>query len=117
PQDIALPEIDAADEGASLWSDAWHRLAKNKLAIASLWIVAALSLMCFLGPLTRFLPAALRPAGLSYSYEEQNLDSRVTPPDARHRRRIRLRQIGHGLFAAGVDSATAGQDRKRPGPV
>ena len=34
PKDIALPELDAADQGASLWSDAWHRLAKNKLAIA-----------------------------------------------------------------------------------
>jgi len=29
PKDIALPELDAADQGASLWSDAWHRLAKN----------------------------------------------------------------------------------------
>jgi oligopeptide transport system permease protein len=84
PQDVALPELDASDEGASLWSDAWHRLAKNKLAIAGLWIVGALSLVCFLGPLSRFLPAAIRPVGLSYSYEEQNLDSRVKPPNVRH---------------------------------
>jgi oligopeptide transport system permease protein len=84
PKEIALPELDAADQGASLWGDAWHRLAKNKLAIAGLWIVGGLSLVCFLGPLSRFLPAAIRPAGLSHSYEEQNLDSRVTPPCARH---------------------------------
>jgi oligopeptide transport system permease protein len=84
PKGIALPELDAEDEGASLWSDAWHRLAKNKLAIASLWIVGGLLLVCFLGPLSRFMPTAIRPVGLSYSYQEQNLDSRVTPPDARH---------------------------------
>ena len=84
PKDSALPGLDAADQGASLWTDAWHRLAKNKLAIAGLWIVGALSLLCFLGPLVRFLPDAIRPAGLSYSYEEQNLDSRVAPPNARH---------------------------------
>jgi oligopeptide transport system permease protein len=84
PKDIALPELDAADQGTSLWSDAWHRLAKNKLAIASLGIVGVLSLVCFLGPFSRFLPTAIRPIGLSYSYEEQNLDSRVRPPDARH---------------------------------
>jgi oligopeptide transport system permease protein len=84
PKDIALPELDAADQGASLWSDAWHRLANNKLAIAGLWIVGVLSLVCFLVPLSRFMPTAIRPVGLSYSYSEQNLDSRVTPPNARH---------------------------------
>src|SRR6266851_202524 len=84
PKDIALPELDAAEQGASLWSDAWHRLAKNKLAIAGLWIVGGLSVLCFLGPLSRFVPTAIRPVGLSYSYQEQNLDSRVTPPNARH---------------------------------
>src|SRR5688572_8679412 len=84
PKDIAPAELEAADEGASLWSDAWHRLAKNKLAIAGLWIVGVLSLVCFLGPFSPFLAAAIRPAGLSHSYEEQNLDARVTPPNARH---------------------------------
>jgi len=83
-QDTAPPEADAADQGASLWSDAWHRLARNRLAIAGLWILAGLSVLCFLGPFSRFLPAAIRPIGLSYSYEEQNLDSRVMPPNARH---------------------------------
>jgi oligopeptide transport system permease protein len=83
-QDTAPPEADAADQGASLWSDAWHRLAKNRLAIAGLWILGALLVLCFLGPFSRFLPAAIRPVGLSYSYEAQNLDSRVMPPSARH---------------------------------
>jgi len=84
PKDIALPELDAADQGASLWSDAWHRLANNKLAIAGLWIVGVLSLLCFLVPLSSFMPTAIRPVGLSYSYQEQNLDLRVMPPNARH---------------------------------
>src|SRR5438552_12448516 len=84
PKDLVPPGVDTAEQGASLWSDAWHRLAKNKLAIAGLWIVGALSLVCFLGPLSRFLPRGILPVGLSYSYEEQNLDSRVTPPSAQH---------------------------------
>src|ERR1051325_6188357 len=83
-KEIVRAEVEAAEEGASLWSDAWHRLAKNRLAIAGLWIIGALSLVCFLGPLTRFLPATIRPVGLSHSYEEQNLEARVTPPSARH---------------------------------
>src|SRR6185503_14521034 len=41
-------------------------------------------MVCVLGPLTRFLPAVIRPAGLSHTYQEQNLDSRVSPPNARH---------------------------------
>ena len=39
PKDLVPPGVDTAEQGASLWSDAWHRLAKNKLAIAGLWIV------------------------------------------------------------------------------
>jgi len=84
PKDIALPKRDAEDQGASLWSDAWHRLARNRLAIAGLWILGGLSFLCFLGPLSRSLPVAIRPVGLSYSYAEQNLDSRVMPPSAWH---------------------------------
>ncbi len=30
------------------------------------------------------MPRGILPVGLSYSYEEQNLDSRVTPPSAQH---------------------------------
>ncbi len=82
--DLALAGSDTAEQGTSLWRDAWHRLAKNKLAVAGLWFVLALILLCFPGPLLRELPERVRPAGLSWSYAEQNLDLRATPPGAQH---------------------------------
>src|SRR5438093_11433301 len=82
--DLALAGPDTAQQGTSLWRDAWHRLAKNKLALAGLWFVIVLMLLCFLGPVLRELPERVRPAGLSWSYAEQNLDLRATPPGAQH---------------------------------
>ena len=32
---LTPPDELGADKGASLWLDAWHRLARNKLAVAS----------------------------------------------------------------------------------
>lgn len=61
------------EEGTSLWKDAWHRLRKNHMAVAGLLVVAALLLLCFLGPF--FVP---------YSYEEQNLQLGATPPSGEH---------------------------------
>jgi oligopeptide transport system permease protein len=82
--DAALAEHGGAETAASLWGDAWHRLAKNKMAIGGLWFTIALTLLCFLGPLAAKLPAGIRPAGLSHSHETINLDQRVVPPGATH---------------------------------
>jgi oligopeptide transport system permease protein len=69
-----LPQaLEAAEEGHSLWKDAWHRLRKNRLAVAGGVIVITLSLLCFVGPFF-----------LRYSYEEQNLSIRQTPPGTTH---------------------------------
>ncbi|MDP9292623.1 MAG: ABC transporter permease subunit [Verrucomicrobiota bacterium] len=65
--------LDAAEQGTSLWQDAWHRLAKNKLAIIGLIIVTLLGVACIFGPLFR-----------PYSYEDQNLALGATPPSANH---------------------------------
>jgi oligopeptide transport system permease protein len=62
---------DQLETGTSLWRDAWHRLAKNKLAVTGGIILLVLGLACLFGPL--FLP---------HSYEEQNLERGAAGPDA-----------------------------------
>ena len=37
-------------EGASLWSDAWRRLAQNRMAVYATFIFAVILLLCLLGP-------------------------------------------------------------------
>jgi oligopeptide transport system permease protein len=56
---VNSPSIES---GSSPWRDAWHRLRRNRLAVA-----------CLLGPL--FSP---------YDYADQNLDNTFAPPGAAH---------------------------------
>lgn len=54
PTQEKLPELavdlDAIESGTSLWRDAWLRLRKNRLALASFWILVFMGLFCFVGP-------------------------------------------------------------------
>src|SRR6185436_13760257 len=87
PAETIVLDQDGSDQpeaATSLWRDAWHRLSRNKLATAGLVIVSLLTLACFLGPLTQSLPASLRPAGLSHSYDEQDLKLREAKPGSAH---------------------------------
>lgn len=78
-QHALAPEIPQAtplvgvEPGTSLWQDAWHRLSKNKMAVASAVILAVLSLL-----------SALAPWIAPYSYEEQHLSLRAVPPQSGH---------------------------------
>src|ERR1044071_413123 len=74
----------SAEATRSLSRDAWLRPGKNRLAVAGLWILAGLALVCVFGPILGRLPAAFLPAGLSHSYAEQDLAARIAPPSARH---------------------------------
>ena len=67
---LAQQHIEA---GTSLWRDAWHRLAKNKLAVISGIFLLLLVLACFAGPLL----------GIQ-SYEEQHYDIGAIGPTAQH---------------------------------
>jgi oligopeptide transport system permease protein len=51
-------------KGSSLWADAWHRLAHNRAAIASLGVLTVILLLCFIGPLMPFVksPTAINMA-------------------------------------------------------
>ena len=43
------------EKGTSLWQDAWHRLAHNRAAIVSLFVLIVILLLCFIGPLMPFV--------------------------------------------------------------
>jgi oligopeptide transport system permease protein len=66
----ALPEFE---QGTSLWRDAWHRLAKNKLAISGLVILLLLMVV-----------SALTPWIAPYGYQDQNLLLGAAPPSSQH---------------------------------
>ncbi len=65
--------LKQAEQGSSLWQDAWRRLRKNKLAVAGGVILILLMVLALLTPW-------LAP----YNYETQNLDLGATPPSAAH---------------------------------
>jgi len=68
-----ITDISEAEEGTSLWKDAWLRLRKNKLALLGLVL---LSLFIVIAILTPWIAP--------YSYQEQNLELGATPPSAAH---------------------------------
>ena len=62
-----------AEDGASLWHDAWLRLKKNRAAVTGGMV---LTIMVVLTILTPWIAP--------YGYEAQNLDLGATPPSAAH---------------------------------
>lgn len=67
------PILEVAEEGSSLWLDAWHRLKKNRLAVAGFVVIFILSVASFLAPW-------LAP----YAYEAQDLSLGAVPPRPGH---------------------------------
>ena len=61
------------EPSASLWRDAWYRLAKNKMAVGGAVVLLFLTLASFLGPIL-----------LKQSYYAQDLQLGAVAPDARH---------------------------------
>ena len=68
-----IAHLTDAEDGASLWHDAWLRLRKNRAAVTG---GAILSVMVVLAILTPWIAP--------YGYEAQNLDLGATPPSAAH---------------------------------
>jgi oligopeptide transport system permease protein len=60
------------ERGTSLWRDAWHRLRRNRLAVAGGILLIILAFACAFGPI------------FSQSYEGQNLDLGAVPPSREH---------------------------------
>jgi oligopeptide transport system permease protein len=61
------------EKGSSLWRDAWHRLARNRLALFGAIVLALLTLASIFGP-----------ALFGQSYFAQDLPLGATPPSAQH---------------------------------
>ena len=64
---------DSIEEGASLWSDAWQRLRKNRLAVAGAVVLAVVVAAALLGPWFS-----------GYSYYEQDTELGAVGPSWRH---------------------------------
>ena len=62
-----------AEDGASLWHDAWLRLKKNRAAVTGGMVLAVMVVL-----------AILTPWIAPYGYEAQNLDLGATPPSTTH---------------------------------
>lgn len=69
PMSAPIPD----DPPVSLWRDAWHRLVRNKLAVAGLVIIVILAFAAIFGPY-------LTP----YDFLSQNLDARNLSPSFAH---------------------------------
>ncbi len=67
------PTIADAEQGSSLWHDAWLRLQKNKMALAGLIVLV---LMCLIALITPWIAP--------YAYEAQDLALGATPPSLQH---------------------------------
>src|SRR5690606_14060904 len=64
---------EPVEQGHSLWSDAWHRLKKNRLALSGGILLAVLAVACVAGPF-------LSP----YGYNDQDPANGFAPPGAEH---------------------------------
>jgi oligopeptide transport system permease protein len=68
-----IDHLAEAEDGASLWQDAWLRLKKNRAAVAGGIVLITMVLLALLTPLIA-----------PYGYEAQNLDLGASPPSAAH---------------------------------
>ena len=68
-----ITTISEAEQGTSLWQDAWRRLRRNRLALFGLAVLAMFIVI-----------AVLTPWIAPYGYAEQNLDTGASPPSAAH---------------------------------
>ena len=69
----AVPLLEQAEQGTSLWMDAWLRLRKNKMAVLGAVIILVISFASVFGPLM-----------VAFSYEVTNLALGASAPGGDH---------------------------------
>jgi len=75
---LPLPAVSGDPvAGTSLWQDAWRRLRKNTMAVASGGVILLLGLACLVGPTLLFVAAG-------YDAQTQNLAQGPQPPSWEH---------------------------------
>ena len=62
-----------AEEGRSLWMDAWYRLRKNHMAVFGGLFIILVTILSFAGPYFT-----------KYDHKEQNLENRLKSPSSEH---------------------------------
>ncbi len=70
---------ESAEAGHSLWSDAWHRLQKNRLAVFGGAVLLLFAVVSLIGPTIARLVG-----GEAYTYNYTVLTEAFTPPGAAH---------------------------------
>lgn len=73
PDATVITDLNDAEEGTSLWRDAWMRLRKNHLALFGLGVMLFL---CAIALLTPWITP--------FGYEQQNLQLGASPPSWEH---------------------------------
>ena len=76
-----------SNKGTSLWSDAWLRLKKNRMATASLFILIFITVLCFVLPIFDIIKDP----------NSQNLENTFQSPDGTHL--LGTDQVGRDLLA------------------
>jgi oligopeptide transport system permease protein len=69
----SITDIAQAEQGTSLWQDAWLRLRRNRMAVFGLSVLVLFAVI-----------AVLTPWIAPYDYAQQNLELGATPPSAAH---------------------------------
>jgi oligopeptide transport system permease protein len=90
---VASTSLFEAEQGAGrqrgLWSDAWRRLIRNRLAVAAIVLLSCVALLAFVG-------ASVGPTG-RYAPSDQNFDAVQKGPTMDHW--FGTDQLGRDLFA------------------
>ena len=66
-------DIAQAEQGTSLWQDAWRRLCRNRLALLGLFVLLLFTLV-----------ALMTPWIAPYDFARQDLELGATPPSVKH---------------------------------
>jgi oligopeptide transport system permease protein len=85
-KDQQVNEFNQAFKPISLWADAWRRLRRNRMALASLWVVGFYVLVSLIAPL-------LTSWGVIYDYTGQTLTHASLQPSFRPAGEIALGRI------------------------